>query len=1195
MIRIRTLASVLALLTLAPMGASAQTENRVRYYASPGYAGEGMPFRDCTLGSDPAAEPAEEEFSASPASREDVTLPSGLSPEQAAALRDEQRTVLTAQVVQFDTLLATMSSDYPNRPVILFRKAEALRQLADADYLVARAEFNECVNNWYECVSDSDCYEPMPDYTEAIAEYQSIARNHPSYERLDEVIFRLGETLMENDAAAEGVQYLARLTSTYPDSVYIPDAHLMMGEHYFDNDLLIAARQNYELVLAHADSPLYNYALYKVAWVDINEDLHEEALTRLQTVVSNLEANPTDALDFRNQALNDMLLAYAELDQGWQRARDYYLGVEDEEFMRRKLSQLAGLFDEQGKDELRVEVVTFFIDRYPNDRQVPQWMTDMLDSLGKIGDWNRTETAARGFISTLDPNGPWALANASNAREVRAARLSAEAWLLMIINRNDTEFRRMNNDLTLKADLAREVARDYEEFFQRFADSTEAYEQRFYYAETLYYQLANDGDCAAEDHWIPQTECDGYLLQAGGQYRAVVEMQPDPTAAHAHDSAVGALQVYDEFMSRTNPRVEQPLPAPGQYCEILGNCEDPEAPVAELELNAEAQDYVEIVGWFANLYPEDELIPAASWRAASLFLYARQIDSAAERFETIIEHHPNHQFAQNAALAAFVCYNFVENWPKIESVARRLLESCEGDDSICQTSSLQQAVAYAMNNQSEDLMEAAATAENVDGDDALARSLRLQAAEKRVALYREFPTSEWSSLALYNAASTYEAAREIRTSIELFNEFLTAYPESELIPEAVWTLGLIHDSQAEFDTAADWFERVDTYPDFEFRKDAVLNAARLREALSEFDEAIGLYDHYATLDPSSDTTKAIFFQVAQIERDRNNPDAAFTRLQSFLDRFTDDPVLRLTAVYTQAEIRWGQGQTEAALALFDQVYTMFGRGTAAYDENSQWAGWTVAPGGNFAGREEADRLAVLPMVAEAVFRHSDLAYETARAANLQYRAGRIEELTEKLIARGEAIQAAERAMFEAYNMGDAEWAVAATTRVGQLYMDFYRDLYNVPPPDYDECLDATYGDYDLCDEAAQQFDDVLYQYGAALEEKALTAWVAAREASLANRVYTPMVQNLISEMNDADRTWRIGGATGVASVHDKDPYLATNYILDLTEKLAAFEDFVEPLPVTVPLGPDGLPLDPAPAPVDPAAAPLEAAPAPATK
>ena len=130
---------------------------------------------------------------------------------------------------------------------------------------------------------------------------------------------------------------------------------------------------------------------------------------------------------------------------------------------------------------------------------------------------------------------------------------------------------------------------------------------------------------------------------------------------------------------------------------------------------------------------------------------------------------------------------------------------------------------------------------------------------------------------------------------------------------------------------------------------------------------------------------------------------------------------------------------------------------------------------------------------------------------------------------------------------------------------------------------------------AQQFDDVLYQYGAALEEKALTAWVAAREASLANRVYTPMVQNLISEMNDADRTWRIGGATGVASVHDKDPYLATNYILDLTEKLAAFEDFVEPLPVTVPLGPDGLPLDPAPAPVDPAAAPLEAAPAPATK
>ncbi len=892
-----------AVLAAWPTTLAAQTgEGRVRYYASPGYAGEGMPYRDCSLG----AEDNSDDLSGSPARRESVTLPSGLTAEEAAQLRDQQRVELERQVTQFDQLLATMPSDYPNRPVILFRKAEALRQLSDADYLVVRAVFNECMQNWYSCASDADCYEPMPDYTEAIAEYGAIARNHPSYDRLDEVIFRLGETLMENDAAAEGTQYLTRLVNTYPESEYIPDARLMMGEHFFDNGLLLAARQNYDEVLNYPSSPLYNYAIYKLGWVDINDYLFEEALTRFQTVVTNLAANPADALDFRNQALNDMLLAYAELDQGWQRARDYYLSIEDDTFMRRKLSSLAGLFDEQGKDELRLEVLSFFLDRYPQDRSVPQWMQESLDSLGKIGDWNRTE-----FIGQLDPNAPWALSNSGEPGVLRTARISSEAWLLMIINRNDTEARRLS-DPTVKAELFAEVAEDYDEFFRRFADSDEAYGQRFYYAELLYYQLANEGECTDARHYIATEACDAYLREAGDQYRAVVEMQPDPTAEHAHDSAVGALQVFDQFMSRSNPQVDRDLPPPSEYDRFFQQ---------RTELNEDAARYVEIVGWFSDLYPEDELIPAASWRAASLYLYAAQIEEAAQRFETIIEHHPNHRFAQQAALAAFVCYNQVENWVRIESVARRLLTSCVGDDEICRPEALRQAIAYAMNNQADDFVEAGDRL-RIDGDERGAMDQYLSAADMRVSLYREFPTSEWSPLALANAAATYEQARRIRTSIELYNEFLTAYPDHELVPDAIYTLGLIHDSQAEFATAADWFERVDTFPDFEERNAAVLAAARLREALSEFDTAIRLYEHYLTLDGSSDTSKAIYFQIAGIELDRGQPDAAFSRLQAFLDRYTDDPVRRLTAVHMHASIRLEQGNRDGALALFDQVYYM---------------------------------------------------------------------------------------------------------------------------------------------------------------------------------------------------------------------------------------------------------------------------------
>lgn len=1164
---IRVVATV-GIVAALPSFAAAQGSDdlRIRRFASPGYEGEGMPYRDCSGDLDVYEAEEEEETSGAPFERETTTA-SGLSVEEAQQIRIERQRLLGEQINQFNELLQTMPATYPNRPEILFRKAEALRELADADYLVARAEFNECISNWYECISDAECYEPLPDYVEAIAEYQSIARNHATYARLDEVIFRLGETLMENDAAAEGIQYLTRLVSNYPESPYIPDARLLMAEHYFDNDLLLAARQNYEEVLNFPESSIYNYAMYKIGWIDINEELFEEALTKFQTVVANLDANPEDTLDFRNQALNDMLLAYAELDQGWQRAQQYYENLEGVDFMRRKLTSLANLYDERGFDESRVAVLEYFMDRFNMDPQMPQWASDMVDALGNIGIWDRTEAKTREFIAFFDPNGPWALQNQGETEQLRNARIYSENWLVAIITRNETEARRLSNPAVTTA-LWTEVAEDYDEFFERFPDSSDAYEFQFFFAEMLYYQMANSGDCAEHELEIGPEECERYLRKAGDEYREVVEMRPDPEAEHAHEAALGALQVYDGFMERTNPRVNDDLPAPRDFGEILDPFRNELGEVVPADLNDDAQNYVDIVSWFADLYPDDDSIPAASWRAASLYLYNGHVGEAAERFETIIEHHPNHRFAQNAGIAAFVCYNEVEDWERIESVARRLLESCEGDTDICDPASLQGAIAYAMNNQANDLMAASQTAASI-GEVEEARGLSTQAAEISVALYREFPESEWSPQALSNAAAIYEQAREVDTSIELYEELLATYPdrteyptpETGLVPDAMYTLGLIHDNMADLETAASWFEQVDAFPQYEYRTEAVLAAGRLREAVSQYDDAIRLYRHYQTLEPTTEETKAIYFQIAAIERDRGNSDAAYDELQRFLDNVTGEPVRRLQAVYLQADIRREQDQMDAALARYDEVINMYGRGEPTFDEEADiFAGWLTPPGANYT--DESQRLTVLPYVAEAVFWHAEQDYQTAKAADLTYRAGRQSELEEKLTARGDAIVAAQRSLSVADNMGDAQWAVAARTRIGQLYMDFYRDLYDIPPPDYDECLDLTRGDYDACDQMLEDFDGILYEYGSVLEDKAMASWIPAREAALSQGIYNEWTQVIITQMNDVDRTYRLGGAENVVADNTADPFVSTLYILDLSEKIAAFEDFVEEMPPT---------------------------------
>ena len=371
------------------------------------------------------------------------------------------------------------------------------------------------------------------------------------------------------------------------------------------------------------------------------------------------------------------------------------------------------------------------------------------------------------------------------------------------------------------------------------------------------------------------------------------------------------------------------------------------------------------------------------------------------------------------------------------------------------------------------------------------------------------------------------------------------------------TLALIQDSQARFPVAADWFERVHAeYPEHETNSDAVLNAARLREALGEFDRAIELYETYLVLEPTSPIHNDIYFVIADIEADRGNVDATYTRLQNFLDNVSDDQIRRLIAVARQARIRADQDRDSEALALYTQVYNMYGPGEMAFDETNQPTGWVTEPGGNFSGD---DRLAVLPFAAEARFQIAEPAFMAARNSSL----GTWEDLQENMETRFARMGDAQKELYEVNAFGDASWAIAARSRIGETFYDFYKELIALDAPDYDECLDATRFNYDLCDQAMEQFDEAVFTVSEQLRQRAEVVWIEARNAAIDNNVFTEWVTHTITLLHDLDRAYALGLTEGMAADNTADPFLSTGYILDLSEKLDAFADFVE-LPPDMP-------------------------------
>ncbi|MFB6374600.1 MAG: tol-pal system YbgF family protein, partial [Bradymonadaceae bacterium] len=98
------------------------------------------------------------------------------------------------------------------KPQWMFQKAELLWELRNMEYLRKRAEYNKCMKAARQGTTDkSKCKEPKPNYTDAQKIYKKILTQFPDYKRLDEVIYRLGQGLIEADKGSQAVSYLQRL------------------------------------------------------------------------------------------------------------------------------------------------------------------------------------------------------------------------------------------------------------------------------------------------------------------------------------------------------------------------------------------------------------------------------------------------------------------------------------------------------------------------------------------------------------------------------------------------------------------------------------------------------------------------------------------------------------------------------------------------------------------------------------------------------------------------------------------------------------------------------------------------------------------------------------------------------------------------------------------------------------------------
>ena len=701
-------------------------------------------------------------------------------PEDVETLMSNIETQNGLLVVEFENLLAKDPLN-PDAPKWLFQIAEFHYQMAHYAYLRARRNWLTALDACSE--DESTCPpEPVADYRQSISDYRRLLTTYPAYEKLDDVLFRLGDALIRNQQPKEGVSYLHRLTQEYPHYTSLDAAWLALGEFYFSQKITGTAQAAYQKLLDdYPESDFSQYARYKLAWTYLNlgdEASYETAISLFREVVESIDVQyasaigsdglidenklNSGALSFRNQALNDLTTTYVELPGGWKLARTYLESKLPPDRARDKIEQLGGILESQGKFEEEIELYGDLIAQSPTHPHRVEWHISRIDAYTASNRLDEAERETRAAISALLPEGEWARVNAGDHRAMSAARRFSSGQIYRLAMDSvvraeklgaspeaETSWADAEDLLRLERShyLSDDIAFDVEYTFAYILD--ERSDRALLSLKKQYARRLKSEPELARDVLTK-------LREAAAAYQTIVDWKDPGDAARQEQIQIAANRqvfVYANVLASSDPdwSIVNSAKAQNFVEEKRGSEVLKKEPLSQAEL-----DFVRSAEQFANRYPKDEETPAFLWRAAEIYRSRNDYEQAAQRFDQIVTHFPSHQYAAVAVGSMFELYSKAQNYEKIEFWAKWLIE--HRNFKHYTAAELEDTAAFAIDRQ------AVAQAEDGHLDDAVSTVLRIESA---------FPSRiDLATAARFKAAGFEESRLAYRKAISWMEPLL---------------------------------------------------------------------------------------------------------------------------------------------------------------------------------------------------------------------------------------------------------------------------------------------------------------------------------------------------------------------------------------------------------------------------------------
>lgn len=795
------------------------------------------------------------------------------------------------------------------------RKAEMMLRLADLYFQEGRALYLEEMGafdeKWEACQQDESCddqamFNQGPDTSassdwqqRSIRLYEQILRNYPRYRRADEATFYLGMALQDTGKREEAVQQFVKLVKQYPQSEFVPDTYVNIGEYYFDENNAYKALEAYKRAAQFRDSPKYSFALYKLAWCYFNVGEYDDAINTMKSVVSytQTQGEADKAIQLQDEALKDLVRFFADAG-AMSEAYTYFKKLGKDDLISAMLKRLASMYFEQGKFEQTIETYRRLITENPQSPNNPEYQAEIIKATKQIGRRQVTFEEIERLRKTYGTQSAWARANASDQEAVKEAQSTIEKNLRQVAVEYHNDARKLaasqgGSEAYALAEQA------YSTYLEEFPDNSHTYDVRYAFGELLYKLKKFD--------------------RAYEQYMAVVKI--DPNGKHSRFCAESAIFAAEELIKSDGGS------------DVNRSAGKVSKDVQPQELTGNEQKLIDACAQFAKLFPGSDKTRNAIYKSGYLLYNKYRFAEAADQFNLVIKMDPKSGDAERAANLILDSFVIREDYANLKKNAKFYYDQ-EGLGSR----KFKEDVFKIYQRASFQLI--ADTYKN-DED-------KLKAAKGYIDFYEEFKeTAEVEVLATaLNNAAVYYSDTDKHTEAMRIRHILVDDPQfgdkTKYYYRAIESLGFAYESIASFDQAAFFYEKLfSLYPKekakvakddseaaekmVDLALDAIFSAAVFRKAGGESEQAIANYrlflDEAAKLRPDDGRINDVKLTIGRIyEEEGELVKAANEYLQFYSKAPKDTAMTYLTfAKLHHGRILEAQDKQREAFALYNKT------------------------------------------------------------------------------------------------------------------------------------------------------------------------------------------------------------------------------------------------------------------------------------